>query len=302
MRAIPNALILMVLPFFMFSCKKNDTVDDGTTTYNNSTAKVIFKYKFDSTQVRLNNIGQPAAIPAGRAGQSPRFNAMSSHYIELAPGDFTAIGGGVVAYKAPETTAGGSNAIDFAQSVKKGDGEVFYEFPINRIPPGSYKHLRISLAYQNYDITFKFGSTLFPGTVASFIGYNTYISSFNVKTQPLAVNAAKLQGFWAFEAVGTVNSGQAPPGATTVPNPLYASSPIPSGSCLVTGAFLNAGGTQTPLVITGNETTNIMVTVSLSINKSFEWIEVNTDGYYEPTAGEVVVDMGIRGLKPFVGL
>lgn len=295
--------LLLIFPFFMLSCKKNETPDDGGgTTYNNSTAKVIFKYKFDSTQERLNNIGQPAAIPAGRAGQSPKFNAMSAHYIELAPGDFTALGGGVVAYKAPETTTGGSTAIDFAQSVKKGNGEIFYEFPINRIPPGSYKHLRVSLAYQNYDIVFRFGSTMFPGTVASFIGFNTYVTSFNVKTQPLAVNSNKLQGFWAFEAAGTVTSGQAPPGATTVPNPLFASSPIPSGSCLVTGAFLNAGGTQSPLVITGNETANIVVTVSLSINKSFEWTEVNADGYFEPTAGEAVVDMGIRGLKPFVGL
>lgn len=301
MRFISNVYLLLVLPFFLFSCKNDDTVDDGTT-YNNSTAKVIFKYKFDSTQVRLNNVGQPAVIPAGRAGQSPRFNAMSSHYIELAPGDFTALGGGVVAYKAPETTAGGSNAIDFSQSIKKGDGEVFYEFPINRIPAGSYKHLRISLAYQNYDITFKFGSSFFPATIASFIGYNTYVTSFNIKTQPLAVNAAKPQGFWAFEAAGTISSGQAPPGATTVPNPLFASSPIPAGSCLVTGQFLNAVGANAPLVITGTETSNIVITVSLSINKSFEWTEVTADGYYEPTAGEAVVDMGIRGLKPFVGL
>lgn len=293
------ALSLLVLPFFLFSCKKNPTDDDGV---NNSTAKLIFKYKFDSTQTRLNNIGQPATISAGRAGQSPVFNALSSHYIELAPSPLTPLGGGMVAYRAAETTAGGSNAIDFSQSVKKGNGEVFHEYPINKIPAGSYQYLRVSLAYQNYDIKFRFGGSLFTGTVASFIGFNTYISSFNVKTQPLTVNAAKPQGFWAFESVGGVVSGQAPPGFTTVPNPIFATSPIPSGSCVVTGPFLTAAGATGPLVITGNETQDIVITVSLSTNKSFEWIDTNGDGYFEPSAGEAVVDMGVRGLKPFVGL
>jgi hypothetical protein len=277
------------------SCKK-----DKDDTPNNATGNLIFKYKFDSTQERLNNLGQPAGVPAGMAGQSPRFNAMSSHYIELAPGDLTLLGQGVVAYKAPETTAGGSNAIDFAQSVKKGNNEVFFSMPIKNIPVGSYKHLRISLAYQNYDINYKFGSSINAATVASFIGYNTYIGTFNIKNQPLVVNAAKPQGFWAFETLGNVSSGQAPPGATTVPNPLFLSSPVPAGSCVVTGQFLDASGTKTPLVINGNETGDIVITVSLSTNKSFEWIDTNADGLYEPTAGEAVKDMGIRGLKPFV--
>jgi hypothetical protein len=32
----------------------------------------------------LNNIGLPDAMPSGNSGQSPLFNAMSSHYVELA--------------------------------------------------------------------------------------------------------------------------------------------------------------------------------------------------------------------------
>jgi hypothetical protein len=300
MRYVTNiAFTLLVLPFFLLSCKKN-TNQDGV--YNNSPANIIFKYKFDSTQTRLNNIGLPAAVAAGRGAQSPVFNAMSSHYIELAPGPLTPLGGGVVAYKASETNAGGTNAIDFSQSVKKGNGEGFHVFPINKIPIGSYQYLRVSLAYQNYDIQFKFGSNLYTGTAASFIGFNTYISSFNIKNMPLAVNAAKPQGFWAFEAQGNVLSGQSPPGATTVPNPIFATSPIPAGSCVVTGPFLNASGANGPLVITGNETRDIVITVSLSTNKSLEWTEVNADGYYEPAIGEAVVDMGVRGLKPFVNL
>lgn len=63
---------------------------------------------------------------------------------------------------------------------------------------------------------------------------------------------------------------------------------------MVTGEFANG------LTITGNETENIVVTLSFFINNSFEWTEVNADGKFEPSAGEQVVDMGLRGLIPFV--
>ncbi|MFZ1305700.1 MAG: hypothetical protein WAR80_07650, partial [Ferruginibacter sp.] len=76
------------------------------------------------------------------------------------------------------------------------------------------------------------------------------------------------------------------------PNPLFASSPIPAGSCLVTGQF------ATPLVVTGNETADINIIVSLSINKSFEWIDVDNNGTFDPNNGDAVIDMGIRGMIP----
>ena len=82
-------------------------------------------------------------------------------------------------------------------------------------------------------------------------------------------------------------------GATTVPNPIFDTSPIPAGSCVVTGAF------DQPLVITGNETKDIVITVSLSTNNSFEWTD-NGDGLFQPEVGDAVVDMGVRGMVPFV--
>jgi len=63
-------------------------------------------------------------------------------------------------------------------------------------------------------------------------------------------------------------------------------------TCVVTGKFANN------LVINGTETNDVVVTLSLSVNHSFEWHEVNADGKYEPGAGENVVDMGLRGLIP----
>ena len=172
--------------------------------------------------------------------------------------------------------------------------------------PGTYEWLRVSLAYQNYNINFRYTDTVFglgaldlQGTLASFIGVNTYIGSFPVDQQTVTVNGNRAQGFWAFEVndppfpIAPI-SGQAPAGATTVVNPLFASSPIPAGSCVATGAFAS------PLVITGNETQDVTITVSLSTNKSFEWSDSAGDKIFEPLAGDTVVDMGVRGLVPIV--
>ena len=73
------------------SCKKKDDSNSGTTV---AKPMLIFKFKFDSTQQRLNNIGMPATVPSGHGAQSPRFNFISQHYVELA-GDFDALGAGL---------------------------------------------------------------------------------------------------------------------------------------------------------------------------------------------------------------
>lgn len=286
-----SILAIAIAAVLFQSCQKEPETGTGT-----SEAKVNFIFKFDSTQVRLNAVGQPAPMPAGHAGQSPRFNLMSAHYVEMTPSPFTALGAGAVLYKAPEVTTGGAKAIDFSNSKFAGNNQVFLSVPIKSFAAGTYTWLRVSLAYQNYDIYMNtLGQTL-NATVASFIGYNTYLSSYKVKDSTVTVNANKLQGYWAFETkymgIGYLSTGQAPPGATTVPNPLFATSPIPAGSCLVTGEFLS------PLVVTGNETNDINIIVSLSVNKSFEWIDVDGNGTYDPSNGDTVIDMGIRGMIP----
>lgn len=294
-------------------CKKKDTTTKTTTGTPPAAPRLIFKFTFDSTQARLNAVGQPVGIPAGHQAQSPRFNLMSGHYIEMAATDTTGVGRGVVLFVAPTVTTGittgtFTNAIDHDKCTAVANGQEFYSVPLSSVTPGTYKWLRVSLAYQNYDITYKSssipGNGLGTGTIASFVGYNTYINFYTIKNQNVSVGANKLQGYWGFETTvfGTTYTvtGQAPAGATTVVNPLFATSPIPAGSCLATGQFVNAGGTNQLLTITGNETKDIIINVSLSTNKSFEWAEHSGDSYYEPTAGDTVVDMGIRGLIPYI--
>lgn len=269
----------------------------GSVSCNNDISEepmLIVKFKFDPNQARLNNLGAPTPVAPGNAAQTPDFNSISSHYLEFAPTAYTQLGEGAVLYHAPETSDGGANAIDFSKAKVVGEGEVFLKIPLSQIANGTYRYVRCSLAYQNYGISVRNNGADYNGTLASFVGFNTYIGSHSIGNNFFTVNGNRAQGYWAFALDDNPYSiqGQAPAGATTVPNPLAATSPIPAGSCVVTGQFGNN------LVITGDETRDIVVTLSLSINHSFEWHEVNADGKYEPAAGENVVDMGLRGLVP----
>lgn len=315
-----KAIILSAFVIAAFlSCKKKSE-NNSTSNNNNSTSQpqLKFVYKFDSTQARLDNLGQPSAVPSGHKAQSPRFHGMSAHYIELAQGDYTPVGGGDKIYIAPSVTTGitsGSytDAIDFDHCTVAGDGQVLASVPLSQVQAGTYKWLRVSLAYQNYDINYTINAGAYPtytlttplnamGTIASFIGYNTFINSYKVKTQTKNIGTNRLQGYWGFETTvsgfTSVSDGQSPSGATTVVNPIASTSPIPAGSCLVTGQFVNASGAPQMLTITGNETSDIIVTVSLSTNNSFEWREHSGDNNYNPLNGDTVVDMGVRGMIP----
>ena len=92
-----NVLITSLFLLIFISCKK-DTVTttptptptpvvscptcnfpDTVWTSAATGAKLIFKFKFDSTQVRLNAFGTPTTVAAGNGAQCPRFNGMSAH-------------------------------------------------------------------------------------------------------------------------------------------------------------------------------------------------------------------------------
>ncbi|WP_462248487.1 hypothetical protein [Ferruginibacter sp.] len=283
--------LLIILAALVFQSCQKDSAQPVS-----SESKINFIFKFDSTQARLNAIGQTSVIASGNAAQSPRFNKMSAHYLELTPNAFTALGAGSVLYHAPEVTTGGATAIDFSQAKFAGNNQIFLSVPVKNLAAGTYTWLRVSLAYQNYNVYVNGLGQTIDATVASFIGYRTYLSTYKIKDSTVVVNANKAQGYWATEGsafgFGMVQSGQSPSGSTTVPNPIFATSPIPAGSCVVTGQFAS------PLVISGNETADINIVVSLSTNKSFEWKDADSNGKFDPLNGDSVVDMGIRGLIP----
>jgi len=298
-------LLVSLTVLFLFSaCKKEEPgVDDGPY--------LEFKFKFDATQERLGPFGQPSSVPSNHAAQTPNFNGMSAHFIELVPTQLTPYQGGQQAYMGAETNAGGAKAIDFSNAIVSDEGEVWHRVPLKEITPGTYNHIRVSVAYQNYDV--KYNILNVPvvgdvnnqnGTCASFVGYNTYIETLTPNAMNLDVNDDKLQGFWAFETdlsspLETYNqivSGEAPAGATTVVNPFNV--PIPVGSCVVGGSLTE------PFVVTGDETADRTITLSFSTNQSFEWVDSNGNGEWDLDASgaslESVVDMGLRGLKGIV--
>jgi hypothetical protein len=326
---------LLLITGIIFSCKKKedeptpeetpiataseDGYPDTVWAATGTGPRLIFKFKFDSTQARLDAFGNPLnTIPSGHSAYSPKFNQMAAHYIELAQGDLTALGDGQVLYHAPETALGGTTAIQFSKSVVVRENVAFYSIPLSQVAAGTYKWLRLSLSYQNYDIPYKANALTTPGnigtgTVASFLGYKTYVTKYKIKDQdyiPSAnvggPNVNHAQGYWGFETnipgYGYWKSdGQSPSGSTTVVNPNFANSPIPAGSCVVTALFSDMSSTNQALTITGSETQDIIVTVSLSTNKSFEFVDPNGDGYYQPeNLNEWPVDMGIRGMIPKV--
>lgn len=290
MKLLKSFLLIVIL--VLSSCNNDENLDCCSGPESEPT--LFIKLKFDPNQERLNNFGQLATIPTGNAAQSPTISRMSANYIEFAPNSLTGLGEGEIIFEGDKTTAGGEEAIDFQNAVFAGNDDFFMSIPLSQVTPGDYNWVRVSLAYQEGNIDLLVNGVEYIGTLASFVGFNTYITSFDLNGSSFNINDNKLQGFWAFETLGYTSQGQAPPGATTVPNPLFDSSPVPQGSCVVTGQFENG------LTITGSETENVVVTLSFSINNSFEWTEVNVDGKYEPEAGEQVVDMGLRGLIPLV--
>lgn len=298
-------LFLGLISFTNCSLFEEDSPD------TNSEPLLQFQFKFDENQERLNNIGQVASIPAGNAAQTPNFHNLSVHVIDLTPNRFTPYGDGYIAYKGAETTTGGDNAIDFDQAIIEDENVVFKEISLKDVTPGTYEYVRVSVAYQSYDVKYNIRNvpvvgdlTNETGTIASFLGFNNYISTIKVKNENLEVNDDKKQGFWAFETnFGTpfqeynqLLSGESPAGATTVVNPLSGDSDIPPGSCVVTGKF------EEPLVITGEETGNVLITLSFSINNSLEWEDLDGNGeldFYsnDPLQSDRIVDMGLRGLE-----
>jgi len=283
------SVYFLILNFTLVSCKKEK-----------QEPKLIVKYTFDPNQERLGNFGEPLTVPEGNAAQNPSFHLLGIGSLELIATVNTLPTLNSIIYLGPTTTQGGDEAFDFDKQLRVKDGEVLIEIPLKNITPGTYTYLRNSVEYQNYDFDLIYndatlGELSFTGRLASFVGFKQYVKSYKIKNETVTVNANKMQGYFGFEittALGTqVIEGQTP--GTTVPNSLP-SSPIPLGSCLVTGPFV------TPLVITGNETENIVLNVSISTNNSFEWTEVVEDGKFEPSIGETVVDMGVRGLKVFI--
>lgn len=311
MKSYGSACVFL-LYVLMMSCTKTD---NGEV----SEAKLILRFKFDSTQQRLNSRGELSYLAPEHAARSPVINSMAVHYIELSPDASTPLGQGSVIYKGGETDIVGARAIDYEQAAFFGNYEVFFAIPLKNFPAGEYEWLRLEPTAMSGSVPCHIDTTItvttdtssntitidqdFFGNFTGLTGYNTYIRDILFPAGLLTIEDNRKQGFWGFETtIGAegfseiyTDSAQSPGGSLTVVNPLHATSPLPEGSGVITAAFVPG-----KLIVTGKETENIIVEVSLSTNQSFEWKEIVNNGKWDPLEGEPVIDMGIRGMIPTI--
>ena len=122
-----NQVKLFVKTFLLLlifsSCNKDEKPLDEP--------QLIFKFKFEPNQERLGNFGEPQSIPQTHAAQTPTFNIMGAHYIELSKQNDIPAYNGTFIYESPVTNKGGAEAIDFDQALYAADGEIFYTTEIN---------------------------------------------------------------------------------------------------------------------------------------------------------------------------
>ena len=115
----------------------------------------------------------------------------------------------------------------------------FLKIPLSQVPQGSYEYVRVSLAYQEYTISIRNAWRDYQGKLASFVGLIIISQHILLGNNSFPVNGNRLAGYWAFALndFPYATTGQAPVGATTVPNPIASTSPIPVVHCVVTGKF-----------------------------------------------------------------
>lgn len=266
-----------------------------------------FSIAFDPMQDRLDNQGNPAPLAAGHGAQSPDMENVRIQYIEFVPDANTAYKDGEQLFKANQYNFGGTYAIYFDSTLDAVPGGRFYSLNLKRLPAGTYRYVRVHVSWQHCMVQYDLNNVPGTGTLSDLsgdlactLGDASYYGMFAVGDSSLPVNAVLYPGVWKLSAVlpdpsmSRIIGGQCPPGNITEVNPLYASSPVPPQTNIVTAAF------DDPLVLADDETRNLNVTLTLSVNQSIEWDDSNGNGAwdvdYTGSSTEPLVDVGIRGM------
>ncbi len=299
LRLIFWGIIIITGFLFLGACEKEKVIKEKALPIP---PHLIFVINTDSSIFRLDSIGQIALLPAGHRAQSPRMNKFFVHYIELAR-DFDSLGQGKVIFKADETTAGGNPSIDFSKAVLTANNQMAFSLPLTKIPLGTYKWLRLGVAYQNFDIKIKQGASHGVATYGSFLSSSVFVNTCKLKTLSLSPTAGAGNigcGYYMIEqrVGGNISGaeGKLTDTLITQVNPMPYS-PVPKGKGIITCAFGSALGQLMPLTIDWNSSKNLVIRIKLSTNQSFEWKESGNDNWFEPDAGDTLKDIGFRGME-----
>jgi hypothetical protein len=278
------------------------------TVWKNNTSSgplLVFRLRADSLQTRLNNLGQVSTPSPTNGAQSPLLNGIIVNYLELMPESTTEPGKGVVLYRSEETTCGGQTASNYCKTVKVKNNEVLFSLPLNQVPKGSYKWLRLSILYTDLTVQMhSVSSGKNPANLAGFCGDNTYLTQVELNNSVLSPTLSgignKKQGYWMFYSKlfeqDLKFDGQLSKITVVNPNPSFSNT---EGKSFVYGEFYKQSASSVmALNITGNELSDLEIQLSVSTNKCFEWKELTFDGLFQPEIGETVIDFGTRGVIP----
>jgi len=287
-------LRLFNLFFCLFIAFNSCTPDDDVEDVNNSghpppqLSYLNITIKFDSTQDRLDNQGNIAMVLPGHGAQSPTFNAINIGFIELLTDSNIPFGAGVRILEVAQGINGNDTGY-FCCNSSIGENYTFnVEVPGNNLPK-LFKFVRVYFVYENYTIKFFMNGSEYYGTVAGFLASKSLTYNYQIQDSIFNTYVLKYNGDWAME-VDTPGFGSILQGSAFVvaPNVLYQSSPVPAG-CIVTCA-IDQGLYQD--IVDSNS-----ITLSISSNKCFEWVEHSNPNYFEPFNGDSIYDIGIRGIK-----
>ena len=303
MKIFKNSLYYIFIVFVLstiISCNKDVTV--FVSLYYNAID--------NSEGIRKDNQGNEDVVPDGNIGLTPdSINFVGIHYLEFVQDSITPYKSGVPFYKSPETFEGNEAAIDFDSLIFSGNGENIFVSNLKRIPPGTYKYLRVAVACLDYNVVANIQDIPGVGDVenipvnfTSFLGYRTYIRSITTNSISTDIFANRALGYFIFETLyedenkNFIYMNQVNSNAMNVVNELSESAPIPVSTAIITCTF------DTPLEIIEDEDRDLYLYLNLTTNGILEFEDSNGNGQWDinaqmPVLTESVVDHGLRGIS-----
>jgi hypothetical protein len=267
-------LLILFIILTSSCCKTEDQSPENRYPEFTNLRVVI---QFDSTQERLDNYGNIAPIPVGHAAQSPTNNSVLIKAIKFLKDSTSGYDSGTeVYYNSDNSLASGASYYD--TQISSPDA------------PGTFKFIRIYFYHQKFNINFRQNGNLHSGRVLSFLWPFDFNYSYQIQDSTILTDSVTEKGEWYLESsdLPSILHGTVPY-SPTGPNVLFYSYGVPIQQYIVTcpispNLFLDRPDSKT-------------ITISISTNHSFEWIEHSDPAFFEPFNGDTIVDLGIRGIK-----